>query len=299
MAAFAGYGFPKAHAASYARLGWRLAWCKAHYPALFISAVLANWGGYYPQKVYLGEARRLGLKVRPPHINYARQEFCVRILDDETVLFMGLDQVKDLGRSTQRRIVGCQPFTSLDDFLAKVDPHPKEVENLIRVGALEGFGTIPALLNQVQHGGWIAGQLPLFSLDTTRGEDWDLKQKVAAQQELLGAALDAHPLELIADQVKAAGAMNTTEAGTLIGERVRLAGIRLTWHRAWEGDSFTYSMWLEDGEGVLDVVIPGRVYQRSRAVFSDSGPYLLDGRMEIDTDTAEPFLLVDRAARFG
>jgi DNA polymerase III alpha subunit len=121
MAAFAGYGFPKAHAASYARLGWRLAWCKAHHPALFLTAVLANWGGYYPQRVYLGEARRLGLKVRPPHINHALREFSVQELGGKSMLFMGLDQVKDLGLGTQRRIEHCQPFTSLHDFLARVD----------------------------------------------------------------------------------------------------------------------------------------------------------------------------------
>ena len=51
MAAFAGYGFPKAHAASYAQIAWRAAWCKAHYPAAFMTAVLANWGGYYRQPV--------------------------------------------------------------------------------------------------------------------------------------------------------------------------------------------------------------------------------------------------------
>jgi DNA polymerase III alpha subunit len=58
MAAFAGYGFPKAHAASYARIGWRSAWCKEYFPAEFMAAVLANWGGYYSQRVYLSEARR-------------------------------------------------------------------------------------------------------------------------------------------------------------------------------------------------------------------------------------------------
>ncbi len=55
MAAFAGYGFPKAHAASYAQVSWRAAWCKAHHPALFMAAVLANWGGYYGQRRYLME----------------------------------------------------------------------------------------------------------------------------------------------------------------------------------------------------------------------------------------------------
>jgi DNA polymerase III alpha subunit len=60
MAAFAGYGFPKAHAASYAKVSWRSAWCKTYFPAEFMAAVLANWGGYYSQRVYLSEARRSG-----------------------------------------------------------------------------------------------------------------------------------------------------------------------------------------------------------------------------------------------
>ena len=60
MAAFAGYGFPRAHAASYARIGWRSAWCKEYFPAEFMAAVLANWGGYYNQRVYLNEAHEWG-----------------------------------------------------------------------------------------------------------------------------------------------------------------------------------------------------------------------------------------------
>ena len=299
MAAFAGYGFPKAHAASYAQLGWQLAWCKTHHPAMFISAVLANWGGYYPQKVYLSEARRLGLRVRPPHINHASQEFCTKAVGGETVLFMGLDQVKELGRGTQQRIVHSQPFASLEDFLARVDPRPKEVENLIRVGALEGFGTIPGLLAQIQHAGWVAGQLPLFSLSPSMEQDWDLPQKVAAQEQLLGAPLDAHPLELVADQVQAAGAVSTMEAALQTGKRLRLAGVRLTWHRSWGEGEYSYSMLVEDAEGVLEVLIPGRVYDRSRGVFRDSGPYVLDGVMELHGETGEPFLRVERAGRLG
>lgn len=40
MAAFAGYGFPKAHAASYAQIAWRSAWCKTYFSAEFMAAVL-------------------------------------------------------------------------------------------------------------------------------------------------------------------------------------------------------------------------------------------------------------------
>ena len=56
MAAFAGYGFPKAHAASYARVAWQSAWCKTHHPALFMAAVMANWEAITARAVYLSEA---------------------------------------------------------------------------------------------------------------------------------------------------------------------------------------------------------------------------------------------------
>jgi DNA polymerase III alpha subunit len=88
MAAFAGYGFPKAHAASYARVAWQAAWCKSHFPAEFMAAVLANGGGYYSQRVYLSETRRMGLEVRPPHINHSAQRFSVRYPQGQAVLYI-------------------------------------------------------------------------------------------------------------------------------------------------------------------------------------------------------------------
>ena len=111
MAAFAGYGFPKAHAASYAQIAWHSAWCKTYFPAEFMAAVLANWGGYYSQRVYLSEARRLGLAVRPPHVNYSRRNFAVGTVSGEKMLFMGLDQVKHLTRRTIEKIICLSPVS--------------------------------------------------------------------------------------------------------------------------------------------------------------------------------------------
>jgi DNA-directed DNA polymerase III PolC len=302
MAAFAGYGFPKAHAASYAQIGWRSAWCKTHFPGEFMAAVLANWGGYYSQRVYLSEARRLGLTVRPPHVNYSGNNFIYATrAEGEKAFFMGLDQVRDLTRRTIEQILLGRPFRSLDDFLTRVDPRPQEAANLVRVGALEGFGTIPSILRQVEGGGWQAGQPSLFEMKDVRIEentkDWTLEQKVAAQQELLGVSLEAHPLELAADKIRAAGAISTVEAAGRIGQQVTVAGIRQSGHRSLtaKGEPMMF-LTLEDLSGMLDVVLFPDAYRRARDIIHTSAPLLVTGVVEMDTSRGELLMKVERVA---
>ncbi|MEW5873428.1 MAG: hypothetical protein AB1894_29475 [Chloroflexota bacterium] len=228
MAAFAGYGFPKAHAASYAQLAWRAAWCKVHYPAVFMAAVLANWGGYYPQRVYLTEARRMGLSVHPPDVNFAQRQFSTLYLPGEPqaqpALFMGLDQVRELTRRTQKRILQARPFHTIDDFLARVDPRPIEAENLAKAGALEAFGTIPALLRRLERGGWQGGQLTLFPFEDQASQELSISERAALQETVLGTSVVAHPLELVAAQIASSGALTTVEAAARLGQRLRQGG---------------------------------------------------------------------------
>ncbi len=298
MAAFAGYGFPKAHAASYAVAAWRSAWCKTYFPAEFLAAVLANWGGYYSQRVYLMEARRLGLRVYPPHINHSRRQFSAAYPQGEPVLYMGLDQVRDLTHRTQERIMRLRPFASAEDFLARVDPRRQEAEALVQVGALEGLGTIPNLLERVVRGvGWRPGQMSLFGWSESGGEDWSLEERVAAQQRLLGISLDAHPLDLAAGQIAAAGAITTAEAAARIGQRVTVAGVRQSGHRSRtaRGEAMMF-MTLEDLDGMLDAVLFPDIYRRVRAFIHSAQPLLLSGMMEMDESRGEPLLRVERAA---
>jgi DNA-directed DNA polymerase III PolC len=305
MAAFAGYGFPKAHAASYAKVSWRSAWCKTHFPAEFMAAVLANWGGYYSQRVYLGEARRLGLTVRPPHVNYSGRNFVVVNLEaGQKALFMGLDQVRDLTGRTIGRILRSRPFASLEDFLARADPRPQEAKDLAHVGAFEGWGAIPAILQRLQGGGWQAGQPSLFEWTNSggmaSGEDWTLDQKVAAQQELLEISLDAHPLELAADKISAAGAITTVDAAGRVGQRVTVAGIRQSGHRSRtaKGDLMMF-MTLEDLAGMLDVAVFPDVYRQARGFIHSSEPFLVTGVIKIDPGRSEPLLMAEKIKQLG
>jgi DNA polymerase III alpha subunit len=295
MAAFAGYGFPKAHAASYALVSWRAAWCKAHHPAVFMAAVLANWGGYYGQGRYLIEARHLGLAVRPPHINYSLREFGVSYVQDRPVLFMGLDQVRDLTRRTQSRIISHRPFQSLGDFLMRVDPRPVEAENLVQAGALEGLGSIPGLLLALKSPQQRGGQLSLFPLEVPEQADWTLEQQAAAQQAVLGVSVSIHPLELIANRIAEANALSTVDVAARVGERVRVAGIRQGWRKHAVGGETIYSMTLEDLEGELEIVIPAPAHQRYRQEFSSRDPLVVEGALELDSEMGEPYIRVEKA----
>jgi len=292
MAAFAGYGFPKAHAASYAQVAWRSAWCKSHFPAEFMAAVLANWGGFYSQRVYLSEARRLGLVVRPPQVNHAGRNFVVS--KSQQTLFMGLDQIKNLTRRTIQRIILGQPFHSLEDFLARVDPRPQEADCLAKVGALEEFGNIPWVLRRLQ-GSWRAGQMSLFAWDDTMEEDWSLAQKVATQQEILGVSLDAHPLELLAEQITRAAAITSTEALERLGKRITVAGVRQSSHRTStvKGETMLF-MTLEDLTGMLDVILFPDIYRKARSVLGSGTPLLVTGILEVDAARGEPFLRAEK-----
>lgn len=295
MAAFAGYGFPKAHAASYAQLAWQSAWCKTHYPAEFMSAVLGIVGGYYSQRVYLMEARRLGLQIQPPHINHAKQEFRVIYPKGKPVLFMGLNQVRDLTQKTIVAILEKRPFETLEDFLLEVNPHKKEAQHLVMCGALEGLASIPQALNRLEHHR-PPGQMGLFSADAGK-EDWTIEQKSRAQQEILGVSLAMSPLEQIADQIQAQNVKSTLEAQNLVGETVRIAGMRQTWRRfRTKSDEIMCYLNLEDLEGSLQVFIPPKLYRRHHQELSEPGPFLVEGVVNSDPEGHRIKLIAARIA---
>jgi DNA-directed DNA polymerase III PolC len=298
MAAFAGYGFPKAHAASYAQLAWNSAWCKTHYPAEFMCAVLGYGGGYYSQRVYLMEARRLGLTVKPPQINHSQQRFQVTYPQGQPVLYMGLNQVRDLTQKTIQTILKQRPFHSLEDFLIRVDPQQREARHLIMCGALEGLTSIPAALKRIEHKR-VPGQMNLFS-STEDVEDWCPAEKSKAQHEILGVSLVLSPLEQHAQQIQLAGAVSTLEAQNLIGQSVCVAGMRQVLRRFRNrSDQIMGNFTLEDFDGSLSILIPPELYRRHSLDLRQDGPFLFEGIMEGDQDKGQTRLIAERVILLG
>jgi DNA polymerase III alpha subunit len=217
-------------------------------------------------------------------------------------LFMGVDQVRDLTQRTIERIIRFRPYPTLDDFLTRVDPRPQEADSLARVGALEGLGTIPAILKRLENKDWLAGQPSLFggSIQEAGEPDWTVEKKVAAQIDLLGISLEAHPLELVAGRVREAGAISTLDAAGRVGQRVKVAGVRQSSHRnrTAKGDMMMF-LSLEDLSGMLDVVVFPDVYRQAKLALNGASPILVQGIMEMDPGRSEPLLRAEKVMRLA
>ncbi len=173
---FAGFGFCKAHAATYADLSYRFAYLKAHWPAEFLAAMCSSGAGFYHVSAYVEEAKRWGVPVLLPSVNFSRVEY---IAESPSVratssghgfsrataavesagalaaagnnagraMRIGLMQVKGLRAETMRAIVKSREergaFRSLDDFLLRVPVERDEIESLIKCGAFDDAGEPP------------------------------------------------------------------------------------------------------------------------------------------------------------
>src|SRR5438105_13000683 len=142
---FAGFGFCKAHAATYADISYRMAYLKTHHTAEFLAAMCSAGAGFYHVSAYVEEAKRWGIVVRLPSVNHSRMEYTAETSDNrKRALRVGLMQIKGLRIETITAIVRAReeagPFRSLEDFLHRVPVERDEIEALIKCGAFDEIG---------------------------------------------------------------------------------------------------------------------------------------------------------------
>ncbi len=146
VAAFASFGFCKAHAASFAHLTYQSAFLKAHYPHTFYIGLLnAGHVGSYPAWVILNEARRKGIPIYAPHVNASNLEYSL----EGPGIRVPLSVINGVGPATARRIISERkkrgPFTGIQDFTVRFSPSERLMNALSCAGALDGMSTEWAL----------------------------------------------------------------------------------------------------------------------------------------------------------
>ena len=166
ITSFALYGFPESHAASFALLAYASCYLKAHYPAVFYTALLnCQPMGFYSPAVLVKDAQRHGIRVRPIDVQVSDVACCVedtpetkansssngstQVTTDtladtavEPAVRLGLMYVSGLRTEAAEIIVAernRKPFTSIDDFVRRVKLRKPELDVLAEIGALNSL----------------------------------------------------------------------------------------------------------------------------------------------------------------
>lgn len=266
--AFAGYGFNQGHATAYADVSYRSAYLKAHYPAEFLRARLMDHGGFHHPAIYMAEAQRLGIGVRPPHVNVSGRKVSLAsreagnqggewpvvnhpssIANQPLAIWLGLGQVRELRQESIRRILqarGERPFSSLRDLLERVPMQAKEVQHLIQGGALDGLGESRAALLVEAAAVARAGstrQMSFGFAQETAVLPENAAQRLAWEMHVLGLPVSVHPLQL----ASLPATVPLRELSRHPQQVVRIAGARLP---GWTGGQ---GWFLGDGEDFVIV----------------------------------------------
>lgn len=166
LAAFASFGFCKAHAAAFALPTYQSAWLKTHWPAHFLAGVLAHDPGMYPKRLLLAEARHCGVAVLGVDVNASEETYRVVALGPTDAqeptdvpeptdalqrsdggegwgtgprwgIRTSLSEVQGITTEEIERIMAGRPWTSLTDFWQRAQVSRPTAENLVAVGAFD------------------------------------------------------------------------------------------------------------------------------------------------------------------
>jgi DNA polymerase-3 subunit alpha len=176
---FGGYGFNRAHAASYAMVSYITAYLKTNYTVEYMAALMSSVVGNKDKlAAYLADCKRLNLAVFPPSINKSGKDF--EIINDNTIIF-GLSAINGIGESIADTLISCrdatEPYINIYDFFRRTDTailKKSTLEHLAKAGALD------ELMD------------PSEEFDITRKYELEILEK---EKEELGIYVSKHPIE--------------------------------------------------------------------------------------------------------
>lgn len=122
LEASAKYAFAKAHAVGYSMLTLLTAYLKYYYPLEFFTAALshintASKTDRMKMLTYLIEAKRMGLRIKLPHVNLSGVGIEIQSDDNGDYIRFGLSAIKYISEKTAMRIKNKAPYASYADFI--------------------------------------------------------------------------------------------------------------------------------------------------------------------------------------
>jgi error-prone DNA polymerase len=299
---FAGYGFPESHAASFALLVYASAWIKRYHPAAFTCALLDSQPmGFYSPHTLVEDARRHGVVVRPPDVQWSGWESALEgapgvpaAPGEKPDVRVGLHQIRGLPRAVGEGIVAARgeaPFQSVADLAHRAGLSRAWLARLAEAGALASLD--PERRSAV----WKTLAIPETG---RRGEEAErdlfagvappepevalppssAAEEIAADYATTSLSTRGHPMAVIRPSL-AGGAVRTTREIARLHDRdrVEVAGLVIVRQRPETAKGIVFVS-LEDETGIANLVVMPDVYERYRALVRGSPFLLVRGRME-------------------
>ncbi len=315
---FSDYAFNKAHSAAYGVVSYWTAYLKANYPTEYMAALLTSVRDDKDKSaLYLNECRRMGITVLPPDVNSSSANFTAV---DKDIRF-GLTAVRNVGANVVDAIVATREdkgtFGSFTDFLDKVPAvvcNKRTIESLIKAGAFDSLDharrallvvheqavdSVISVKREEAKGQFdlfadLGGEDPAmsFSVDVPDIPDWDKKQRLAFEREMLGLYVSDHPLSGLEHVLTRAA--DTSIAALMAdearpdGSTVVIAGLITSLQRKMSKNGNPWAaVTIEDLEGGVEVMFFGETYLAYSTILAEDQVVVLRGRVRRRDETMQ------------
>lgn len=298
---FAGYAFNKAHSVSYALIAYWTAYFKANYPVEYMASLLNSYMGQQERvAAAVDECTRLKIKVMSPDINRSNVGFTIDI-DSEGIdgIRVGLGHIKHVGTGAVDILVASRKdkgsFKTLEDLCRNADlgsVSRRALENLIKVGAMNDFGSRGSLLASIdrilatinqesrrrQTGQTTMFDLfgdnvdvPLGSIELIPAEDASPREIQLWEKELIGKHISNNPMSAIALDPNIGAIAFREELDDMVDKKVNVVGqVSSVIKRVTrEGRQFLI-VTLELLGGRIEVMVWPRVYERNPDIWMET-----------------------------
>ncbi len=293
ITAFALYGFPESHAASFALIAYASAYLKCRYLAAFTAAILNNQPmGFYAPATLVKDAQRHGLHFNP--IDITRSDWLCSIEEEngERRVRLGLNYVKGLREQPARAILAARaqaPFASIQDLVDRVPELRKdELRKLSEIGALNFITaspthrraalwdselairpTGPLFANSQQP---IANSAPLVPMTSSERLNSDFRNT--------RLTIGKHPMAFHREKLNALGVTPASQLKFVHnGRPVRTAGCIICRQRPGTAKGLLF-LSIEDETGVSNAVVMPDVFDRERKTILNNSYLVIDGEMQ-------------------
>jgi error-prone DNA polymerase len=301
--AFADYGFPESHAASFALLVYASAYLKHYYAPEFTAAILnAQPMGFYSPGTLIEDARRHGVPIRP--VDAARSAFdCTLERDAATptaspAVRLGFRLIKGLGSRSRDLLEAALrdggPFQSIADFVRRSGLDRRALRAVAESGALDSFvpdepdarrrrAAIWRMLETLRgEAGALAPNRPKLDVPASVAAMSTL-ELTAADYRLTGVSFHGHPLAHLRELLTPNGVRTAREVLALPdGSRdVAVAGLVICRQRPGTAKGFVF-LTLEDETGLVNVVVTPKRFDRQALLITTAPLLLVRGALQVE-----------------